>query len=270
MTPGMSGPTSYTSNLAYAGITPAAGGSGMYGAGGFGAPPAAGPSGGDGALNDVISRLNPIHLPRSSAQDPAAALASWLDTATGNDSVSSTSSIYERNRNMLVESTRASSSYSAADTMDAQAVGAKRKVRALVRQLQPKGAARPPWNVTAQACASIASLIGSEEETIAAEACEGFEAEGGLLSLMEVLDSSKDMPVLQAGMALLTEFVGTGKRALEAMCMLGGVPLLCALTSQQWPAAVRTTAASLVRELCFNSDATLQLLVLCQGRLSMA
>ncbi|KAG2444433.1 hypothetical protein HXX76_001186 [Chlamydomonas incerta] len=110
---------------------------------------------------------------------------------------------------------------------------------------------------TAAAAAATAAAAASEVKWL-------FLTEGGVLVLLELLDTDNQKAV-EAGLDLLAALVRDDDRLLESLCLVGAVPAAARFSQQPWPLPLRLRAAAFVHGLCFRRDTTMQLFIAAGG-----
>ncbi len=92
------------------------------------------------------------------------------------------------------------------------------QVRDLVRSMRP--GARDANMTPAQACTGLALTFSRQPE-----ARQYFVAEGGVLAVLELLDSEAQR-VLEPAVELINTFVNGDPQQLQSLCMKGMVPAI--------------------------------------------
>lgn len=108
-----------------------------------------------------------------------------------------------------------------------------------------------------EACQTLRGLLDRNPD-----ARQMFVNEGGVLSLMELLDS--DTKQLEPAVDLVLAYVGGEVRLLESVCLVGMVPSVLRCAAPNMPMSCRTKAATFMLQL-LQHDTTAHMFVACQG-----
>ncbi|GAX73992.1 hypothetical protein CEUSTIGMA_g1442.t1 [Chlamydomonas eustigma] len=121
--------------------------------------------------------------------------------------------------------------------------------------VQPAGRYGAPHS----ACAVMEELIALQPEAQA-----HFLGEGGVLVLLELLDSDTEKHA-EGALDLIASLTRGDARLLRSLCLVGAVPAVCRFTAQTWSTHLRAKAAAFVQRLCLEGDDTLRMFIACQG-----
>ncbi|GFR52579.1 hypothetical protein Agub_g15172 [Astrephomene gubernaculifera] len=159
----------------------------------------------------------------------------------------------------------ATSSARAASTLE-QMIAPPTTSTTAAQQQQPQSQRQPGAGGTAagEQAPAEGSGAAAPPQYAPAEVKSLFLSEGGVLVLMELLDTDSQKAV-EAALDLLSALVRDDVRLLESLCLVGVVPAVARFTQQPWPAGLRLKAAAFVHSLCFQRDSTLQLFIAAGG-----
>eukprot|EP00798_Chlamydomonas_sp_ICE-L_P022122 gene22122-29182_t len=133
----------------------------------------------------------------------------------------------------------------------------KGKVKLLIHKLRPS-------SIQSSVMSGCMELEGFMRSVQASEFKQLFLAEGGVLVLLELLESQNAVNVSSA-LDLVASLTKNDVRLLECLCLVGLLPAACAYTAPNWSGDIRLKAAGFVQQLCFTQQSTLHMFIACQG-----